>query len=170
MLDAEAEKRFWSKVEITGFCWLWRGTRVRDGYGQFWLNGKMRSAHRISYIYFFGSIPSGLQLDHLCSVRNCINPDHLEPVTLQENTRRSPNTVLSINSNKTHCVRGHLLSGDNLYPRSDGNRECRQCKVIWNKNRIQPSTAGASKVECKICGLRIRQSSLKRHTNNIHGG
>lgn len=69
-------------------CWDWIASKNQDGYGQFKLNSKMLKAHRVSYHNFKGPIPEGLQLDHLCSNRSCINPDHLEPVTQAVNNRR----------------------------------------------------------------------------------
>lgn len=69
-------------------CWLWTGTIERTGYGRFWLGGRQEIAHRASYALLIGPIPEGLTIDHLCRVRACVNPDHLEPVTLAENIRR----------------------------------------------------------------------------------
>jgi hypothetical protein len=80
-----ADERFWPKVEKTGTCWLWGGARDRGGYGVF----ENQKAHRVSYVLSGGTIPEGLQLDHLCFVRHCVNPEHLEPVTAKENTRRA---------------------------------------------------------------------------------
>ena len=72
----------------TGTCWYWRGELDRHGYGVLEVCGKGKRVHRLSYEAFVGPIPAGLVIDHLCRVRDCINPDHLEPVTSQENTRR----------------------------------------------------------------------------------
>lgn len=120
------QQRFWAKVEKTETCWLWTGYRDRGGYGQFSVDGKQRKPHRVAYEWTVGPIPEGLQLDHLCRVRHCVRPDHLEPVTCAENLRRGHGFV-GINSRKTHCKRGHPLTPDNLVPRKDGNRACRIC-------------------------------------------
>lgn len=72
-----------------GGCWLWNGSLTYDGYGLFRANNRATGAHRFAYEYFVGPIPAGLHIDHLCRVRNCVNPDHLEPVTPQENDRRA---------------------------------------------------------------------------------
>jgi len=81
--------RFWSKVNKTNTCWLWEGTVENTGYGSFAVSHtKGVLAHRLAYELSVGEIPSGLTLDHLCRVRNCVNPDHLEPVTCAENIRR----------------------------------------------------------------------------------
>lgn len=70
-------------------CWLWTGSKNNKGYAQLGDNGRTRSAHRVSYELFKGEIPAGLQLDHLCMVRHCVNPEHLEAVTQSVNMRRS---------------------------------------------------------------------------------
>ena len=82
------EARFWSKVEKTETCWIWRGARDDKGYGSLGINGKILRAHRVSYEWLIGPIPEGLVLDHLCRVPPCVNPAHLEPVTQGENSRR----------------------------------------------------------------------------------
>ena len=69
-------------------CWIWQLSTDRDGYGQFVWGGKYFSAHRYFYEERHGAIPEGLQIDHLCRVRNCVNPDHMEAVTFAENIRR----------------------------------------------------------------------------------
>lgn len=122
--------RFWSKVKFED-CWIWIGSCWSNGYGQFMLTegGKIRSisAHRTAYELVVGSIPDGLQLDHLCKNRRCVNPAHLEPVTSKVNNSRSEGTS-TIHSRKTHCPHGHPYSGDNLYIDKDGARRCRACQ------------------------------------------
>ena len=85
--------RFWAKVRIDPQnCWIWTGSANQKGYGQLYLkvNGKHRviKAHRFAYESFFGPIPEGLELDHLCRVRQCVNPAHLDPITHVENLNR----------------------------------------------------------------------------------
>jgi hypothetical protein len=79
------KKRFWDKVQKTDTCWLWTASKTRKGYGQFALNGKMVSAHRLSYEDTFGPIPTGLKLDHTCHVKHCVKPQHLQPATTKKN-------------------------------------------------------------------------------------
>ncbi|MGI9492326.1 MAG: HNH endonuclease signature motif containing protein [Geminicoccaceae bacterium] len=110
-------------------CWLWIGNCNQHGYGAIKVNGKNHKAHRISYQIFKGEIARGLHIDHLCSVRCCVNPDHLESVTVSENRRRTIERGLArfANADKTHCKRGHPLSGHNLRVYPDGSRQCRIC-------------------------------------------
>lgn len=75
-------------VNIETRCWEWCGEINRKGYGRLWVGGKRRFAHRAYYEAKYGPIPEGLQIDHLCRNRSCVNPDHLEPVTALENRRR----------------------------------------------------------------------------------
>jgi len=122
-----AEERFWSKVDKSGKCWEWVAGIQSGGYGIFWHNGETVVAHRFAYEITVGKIPEGLTLDHLCRVRHCVNPKHLEPVTSKENVLRGIG-VSAQNARKTHCKRGHPLSGKNLLVEQGGGRQCRECK------------------------------------------
>jgi hypothetical protein len=107
-------------------CWLWHDPLHKDGYGVFRLNGRMEWAHRAAYKLLVGPIPEGLQLDHLCRVRHCVNPAHLDPVTPAENNRRSFSPSAE-NALKTHCVNGHPFDVENtIY--GVGRRSCRTCQ------------------------------------------
>jgi hypothetical protein len=77
-----------TRVAITSDCWLWTGTLNRDGYGRVSIGGREIGAHRAVYEALIGAVPEGMQLDHLCRVPNCVNPEHLEPVTIGEYIRR----------------------------------------------------------------------------------
>lgn len=94
------------KVDSAG-CWKWQLSTVR-GYGQISISGRMKKAHRVSYEEFVGPILDGLQIDHLCGVTDCVNPDHLEAVTPRENVMRSNNPA-ALNHKKERCKRGHRL-------------------------------------------------------------
>lgn len=121
-----------SDLEGPNGCWIWLGSRDRAGYGRILVKEHEkyanRHAHRIAYQEFVGSVPEGLELDHLCRVRACVNPDHLEPVTRRENLRRSPLTPGS----RTHCPQGHPYTPENTYLWTDKNgserRHCRTCR------------------------------------------
>jgi len=107
-------------------CWVWHRATDISGYGVYWDGEKQRKAHRHSYTMSKGPIPEGLQLDHLCRVRACVNPDHLEPVTGRENTLRG-DTLSALNAAKTHCKRGHAFDEANTY-HYRGSRHCRTCR------------------------------------------
>lgn len=109
-------------------CWIWRGyTDPTNGYGS---HGDSY-AHRTFYEKFKGEIPAGLTIDHLCRVRNCVNPDHLEAVTLRENILRSDGPT-AINARKTHCKHGHEFNAENTRTRGTW-RDCITCCDINNK-------------------------------------
>ncbi len=118
-------QRFWAKVNKTDGCWEWTGVTV-NGYGRFlFTTGKTVRAHRFAYELLVGPIPDGLQLDHLCRNRSCVNPVHLEPVTQQENLRRgNPGKHWS---DRTHCDYEHPYDEANTIMRSNGTRVCREC-------------------------------------------
>lgn len=103
-------------------CWEWDKHISPQGYGVLRRN---ILAHRYSYEFYKEKIPKGLHIDHLCRTRHCVNPDHLEAVTCSENVSRGD----LFNRKKTHCVKGHLLSGENLYTFPDGRRSCRICRA-----------------------------------------
>lgn len=114
-------------------CWLWTGVRDRGGYGQTTVKGKTKNAHRTVYKAVVGPIADELQIDHLCRVRHCVNPDHLEPVTPLENWRRglAPSAV---NATKDACDHGHLFTPENTYLRN-GWRACRTCQRAKEERR-----------------------------------
>lgn len=120
--------RFLSRVEKTESCWLWKGFIDRNGYGKFGSTSAMSWAHRASYMLLVGPIPKGLTIDHLCKVKNCVNPLHLRVVTIKENILCSDG-VTAKNSVKTHCVNGHELTEENTYIRKEGWRHCRKCNA-----------------------------------------
>jgi hypothetical protein len=98
-----------------------------DRYGDFSYQGKVHLAHRFSYELCNDKIPKGLTIDHLCRVTFCVNPNHLEAVTMRTNTLRGISPVAS-NAKKTHCKKGHTLEGDNLFITRKGGRVCKTCK------------------------------------------
>jgi HNH endonuclease len=107
-------------------CWEWTGSRSTNGYGQLWNGVRLVVAHRIAYELFVGPIPAGLELDHLCRVRHCVNPGHLEAVTHSENALRAPHVIRR--RTQTHCKRGHSLA--EAYINAKGYRCCRVCRRL----------------------------------------
>lgn len=129
LIDREAppDERFWAKVDKTDTCWLWTAYISPDGYGRFDRLRAMgeQSAHRIAYVLLVGPIPDGLELDHLCRVRHCVNPLHLEAVTHAENVRRGRSGAHL--GERTHCPRGHEYTRENTYVHRN-KRSCRECR------------------------------------------
>lgn len=128
--DAYLLTRFYQRVElndVTG-CVEWtRGCGGSRPYGAFRLKGRAYRAHKLAYETVFGTVAEGLELDHTCKNRLCVNVAHLEPVTHAENMRRSKEAI------KTHCIRGHLLSGYNIYHTpKNRSRSCRACNNLRN--------------------------------------
>lgn len=110
-------------------CWLWTGTDKGKGYCQMRIAGRFLSVHRASYEAWIGPIPEGMQIDHLCRVRRCCNPAHLEPVTSQENVRRSRAAV----PRRTACKNGHQWDDENTRINKYGHRECRTCDRLKHR-------------------------------------
>lgn len=174
------EERFWQKVEkipeVT--CWLWTGAAVPLGYGHFWNGTRSVPAHRFSYELHVGEIPSGLQIDHLCRVPACVNPQHLEPVTGRENTLRGVSFAAK-NAAVTHCPKGHAYAGDNLRYAGRG-RYCREChrlglEVSRVRRRADAIMRGdfvkvgnAYKTHCKY-GHRLAGANLRVYIRTIDG-
>jgi len=117
-------------------CWVWVGAADPLGYGRIGMQGKAKLAHRISYQHFVGEIPVGLELDHLCRVSACINPNHLEPVTRKVNTDRGicAETHRKRFALMTHCHRGHEFTESNTYIAVQKNRSFRNCKTCAKIN------------------------------------
>lgn len=116
-----------ARTDKTGDCWLWTGYTNDDGYGIIKVNGRAVGVHRVAYELVAGPIPKGIELDHLCQVRHCVRPGHLEPVTHTENVRRS-------GVRTTHCPSGHLYDEANTYVYRSGARGCRACGRVGGRS------------------------------------
>lgn len=153
--------KFFTRLDITGFCWLWRGKLTDKGYATTSFNGRSTGAHRKAYTLLMGPIPEGLTLDHLCRIRHCVNPDHLEPVTQQENTARAkafrnlagthtrvpkqPKPRLQL----THCRNGHELTEDNTL--------------------VSKLSTGSVRVRCKTCQHDTQERNRRKAGLPIRG-
>lgn len=155
----EAQADFWSRVD-KGECWIWTGARFRQGYGRFKHWGRDTVAHRFSYEWEVGAVPEGLELDHLCKNKGCVRPSHLEAVTASVNQRRT-NSPVAKNASKTHCVRGHALSGTNVYRKSNGGRGCRECHRMHGRKsyRVAMGKPGAKNKRAKQARERRRNAA-----------
>jgi hypothetical protein len=122
--------RFWEKVDKTETCWLWTAF-TRRGYGRFRVGGAIVQAHRWSYELHAGPVAEGLELDHLCRNKACVNPDHLEPVTHEVNNERRVFTP------RTHCPGGHEFTPENTSRR----RECRTCHRDRQRRRREAAAS-----------------------------
>lgn len=125
------EKRFWGMVNKTKSCWLWLG-KLQDGYGRFAMYKKRYRVHQVSFQWEYGPIPAGLEIDHLCRVRHCVRPNHLEAVTPRVNVRRSDSPP-GRHSRQTLCQRGHKFNATD----KRGNRYCKTCKSTADANRLR---------------------------------
>lgn len=116
-------------------CLLWTGALNPNGYGKMQVGDLDTGAHRVSYTEHVGPIPDGFEVDHLCKVRHCIEPTHLEAVTSAENTARcdSPH---GINARKVACIHGHPFDDENTYWH-DGRRRCRKCRAAASRRYVE---------------------------------
>lgn len=114
-------------VDQTADCWVWKGSIAKNGYGKTAILKKTLLAHRVFYEYFKGPIAAGLQIDHLCRNKRCVNPAHLDAVPPAVNNARSTSPC-ALNAMKLFCKHGHALSGKNLYKTPDGRRQCVTCQ------------------------------------------
>src|ERR1700676_5168759 len=115
------EQRFWNKVNKTDTCWLWTGSKGQWVHGQFWNGKRLINAHRISYEWNVGKIPAGLTIDHICRNPPCVNPSHLQAITMRDNI------LLGSKAQNTHCPKNHPFEGHNVIWVKT-SRMCRICK------------------------------------------
>lgn len=153
----EAERYFWERVRKTDGCWLWVGNIRDDGYGRAWFDKSRYQAHRVSYVLAGGVLPEGLVLDHLCRVRNCVNPAHVDLVENGVNVLRGVGAS-ALNARKSACKWGHPFSEENTLITPAGHRACRPCR----------RAALGARVRCPICSSVLNYSTLRRHLRRWH--
>ena len=172
------QKRFWAKVDKTDACWLWTAHCNQGGYGRFWTGTEWQVAHRFAYELLVGPIPKGLDLDHLCRVRHCVNPTHLEPVTRAENLRRGTPPRREKNPKcaqwqrtKTHCPRGHEYTPENTYvlPSRPNARYCRTChrEQTRERRKAQDESFSVSVVCGRAQTCRTRSLTERKDTDPL---
>lgn len=126
-MKRDIAERLWARVQKADEpgCWLWLGAVNENGYGRMGAGGRSDGTpyvHRVSWELERGPIPEGMTIDHLCLVKTCVNPAHLELVTLAENIRRAKRRL-------THCKHGHEFTEENTYWRKECRRMCRACRT-----------------------------------------
>lgn len=142
--------RFWNKVDASGDCWLWIGaTFTPKAYGQFRVGKRLVKAHRYAWEDLVGKIPPDMTIDHLCRVKLCVNPDHLEVVTASINSIRGmknripkpPHVPQKRGAKRKEvCKRGHLLAEARTYRRGHYEvRACRKCQQLRSKLGVDKS-------------------------------
>lgn len=137
-------RKTWTRKEFLQYvrqdadtgCWVWTRAKSPEGYGIAKRFGTDRMASRVAYTLFVGPIAVGLQIDHLCRNRACVNPLHLEPVTQRENLLRGVGFP-AIRARMTACIHGHEFTAGNTYIKANGTRCCRAC----NRERKQARRA-----------------------------
>lgn len=163
-------------------CLIWTGAKTDQGYGHITVNGERCYTHRLSYELHVGPIPDGMHLDHLCRVRACCNPHHLEPVSPGENTRRGEP------ANRTHCPAGHAYDKANtrIRKRLDKKsgapittRECRACGAERNRRKsserttcnagheLEPENTIVRRDGVRLCRI-CREAGAARHSGELN--
>jgi hypothetical protein len=159
-IQKPVSERFWSKVSTqANGCMEWQGSKTKGGYGVFAVDASHEStkdmAHRWAYENQVGTIPPGLDIDHLCRNRACVNPSHLEPVTRAENIRRAAAV-------KTECPSGHPYTEENTHRNSVGHRKCRTCTAERDAARRDEKNAKRRATRSAL-GPKVRvQNQAKR--------
>jgi len=126
-LDDATLKRFWSKVDKSGDCWLWTDSLVTQGYGRLILpSGRSQYAHRLAYAHYVGAVTASVVIAHLCGRRACVRPEHLRDVGAYSPPRTKT-------TRRTACRRGHVYTRRNTVSRPNGKRQCRTC--LYEANR-----------------------------------
>lgn len=156
---ATAEEKFYRMTTATKSCWWWEGPVNQSGYGVLTHDYQSTYAHRWSWEHLMGAIPEGFTIDHLCANKLCVNPEHLETVSIAVNSSRR-------HGNRVFCPRGHSL--DDAYERPDGDgRQCLTCV----RERRKRAWANRKMIPCERCGQVLSDVNMRAHQNkSCQGG
>lgn len=150
------------RVDESSGCWLWTGRLSGQGYGHVSHRRKNHAAHRASYEAHIGPIPKGLEIDHRCRVRHCVNPAHLEAVTHAENVRRGD--LRFVQGGKPACPRGHAYDEANTIRRPNGSRGCRACiNARQLAKRFGPDRQRILEIEARAREKRRKDPAIQEH-------
>jgi HNH endonuclease len=134
-LNLTAEERIAKNIVVDeAGCWIWQKHTNPHGYGKIRLSGRSWLVHRLAYTLLVGPIPEGLTLDHLCRVRSCCNPSHLEPVDQRTNAVRGEHPLVVLYK-EGRCKVGHVVDENNSYRRSDGRLRCAECTRKYQRDQ-----------------------------------
>lgn len=123
-------ERLWARSRVDGECWRWTGYHLPGGYGRIRYQGRNTLVHRAAFDLLVSPLVGDEEVDHLCRVKDCWRPEHLEAVTRIENVRRA----VPYRTRRTHCRKGHPLEGENVRVRADGSRRCLVCAAERMRN------------------------------------
>lgn len=158
------EERFWAKVDTAGDCWNWIGVKYPNGYGQLNVGGRMTLAHRIAFRLANGSLPDGLDIDHICRNRACVRASHLQAISHRENVRRGaiPGIMRARHASVIQCPAGHPYDEANTYRHLQQGyvaRSCLTCKRERGKARtLKVQAARAAATDMRVATEPLKES------------
>jgi hypothetical protein len=160
------EPFFWRMVDKTETCWLWTGHLNHEGYGLARVGGVNGGTHRHAWRMLRGPIPPGLTIDHLCRVRRCVNPDHMELVSMRENTLRGVGPSAR-NAVKTECAHGHPFDEENTQVALERGRLRRNCRACGRARTARFSARKKGKVTAGVPESTLSRADWERVASTL---